>query len=290
MTQAWRPTRFKRVEGRMQSSMRTSLILTDAGKAYIKALGNPEGPERLASELIGLRVARWAGLSVPEVSVLTLDAEDEIPFDDGVPPKAKASPGPAIVTREIPEAYSMGGRADGLQNVSNPSDMARLVVVDTWLCNADRHPPYSADGTLAPSAFTKPNRDNVLLARAAGGGQRLFAIDFGHSLKFKGGLPKARNIDHVQDAAIYGLFPEFRPYVMAGEHLVDAMKRLAAASRAELEPLVADLPPKWEVSAEGRASLLEFLAGRATWLVGSGLTARIQALCATLDAQEEETP
>lgn len=288
MSQTWRPTRFKRVDGPpMRSSMRTAKILTDDGRAFVKALGNPEGPERLASELVGLRVARWAGLSVPDVAVITLEDDDEIPFDDEVPPRLKALAGPAVVTREIPEAYQLGGRADGLQTVVNPEDMAKLVVVDTWLCNGDRHPPYATDGTFAPSTWTKPNRDNVLLARVTGG-QRLHAIDFGHALKFKGGMPKARNIDNVQDAGIYGLFPEFRPWVTAGDHLGNAVTRLKAATRDQLEPFLGDLPAQWEVSADGRASVLDFLTARATWLVSSDLTARVRALCATLDIRDKE--
>lgn len=287
VTQGWTPTRFKRLESAARkSSMRTAEILTDAGRAYIKALGNPEGPERLASELIGLRVARWLGLSVPDVAVMSLDPDDEIPFDDAIPPMAKAAPGPAVVTRAIPDAVPLGGTEDEIRSVTNVGDVARVVVVDTWLRNGDRQPPYLDGGALAPSAFRDANRDNALVGLVPSGERRLFAIDFGHALSFKGGFRKARVQDHVRDPAIYGLLPEFRRFVANGDHLDTAVARLAGATREEIEPLLADVPKAWGVDADERESLCDFLVDRADWLVAGQLAERIRGLCRLLGGLE----
>ena len=55
-TPEWRPTEFRRFEAGLDTSMGTARIITDAGKAYIKAMGNRQGPHLLAVELIATRL------------------------------------------------------------------------------------------------------------------------------------------------------------------------------------------------------------------------------------------
>jgi hypothetical protein len=57
--QGWRPTTFLRFEIALDTSMGTARLVTDAGPAYIKALGNRQGPHPLACEWVGTQVARW---------------------------------------------------------------------------------------------------------------------------------------------------------------------------------------------------------------------------------------
>ena len=52
----------------MPSSARTAVVQTDAGTGYLKALGNPEGPNTLACELVGSSLLEWFGLSTLESS------------------------------------------------------------------------------------------------------------------------------------------------------------------------------------------------------------------------------
>jgi hypothetical protein len=47
----WPPTRFKRFERFVKSSTGVAIVQTDAGRGYIKAMGNDEGPHALAKDL-----------------------------------------------------------------------------------------------------------------------------------------------------------------------------------------------------------------------------------------------
>jgi hypothetical protein len=55
--QGWRPTTFLRFEIALDTSMETARLVTDAGLAYLKALGNRQGPHPLAGEWVGTQVA-----------------------------------------------------------------------------------------------------------------------------------------------------------------------------------------------------------------------------------------
>jgi len=44
----WQPTTFKRFYKAHRTSLGTAQIMTDVGRAYLKALGNPQGPHVLA--------------------------------------------------------------------------------------------------------------------------------------------------------------------------------------------------------------------------------------------------
>jgi hypothetical protein len=117
----WSPTKFLRFEEAFDTSMGTAKIVTDAGPAYIKALGNRQGPHPLACEWVGTQLARWFGLPTFDFALLTIDATvDEIPFLRG----GKAASGTAFVTREA-KGHPWGGDADGLKALSNPD--ARLL-------------------------------------------------------------------------------------------------------------------------------------------------------------------
>jgi hypothetical protein len=57
--QGWRPTTFLRFEIALDTSMATVRLVTDAGPAYIKGLGNRQDLHPLACEGVGTQVARW---------------------------------------------------------------------------------------------------------------------------------------------------------------------------------------------------------------------------------------
>jgi hypothetical protein len=125
----WRPTTFLRFEEAFDTSMGTARIVTDAGPAYIKALGNRQGPHPLACEWVATNLARWFGLPTFEFALLTIDAGiDEIPFFRG----GMAASGTAFVTKATP-GHTWGGSADELNDLTNPEAISRLVVFDTWV-------------------------------------------------------------------------------------------------------------------------------------------------------------
>ena len=134
---AWQPTTFLRFEEAFPSSMQTARIVTDAGPAYIKALGNREGPHHLAIELVVTQLASWFGLPSFPFALMEIDADiDEIPFKGG----GSAESGTAFVTRAT-AGHVWGGSSDELSKLVNPEAISRLVVFGTWMRNCDRHSP-----------------------------------------------------------------------------------------------------------------------------------------------------
>lgn len=234
--------------------MGTAEIITDAGRAYIKAMGNRQGPHTLACEFVGTQLARWFGLATFDDAILTLDGDDEIPFHRG----GQAQAGPAFVTRAEP-GHTWGGSEGELAAVVNPDDIARLVVFDTWTLNCDRHPP---DLTVR-----KPNYDNVFLSEEAAeaGRFRLVAMDHTHCFTCGRDLTQpVATIDRTRDERVYGLFPGFVPLVRERREIVEqAAERLRSFDADTCRSIVASIPPAWEVSEEARTGLCDLLCQRA---------------------------
>jgi hypothetical protein len=103
--------------------MRTCEILTDIGAAYVKCLGNPEGPHALACEWIGSRLAETMGLETLDFALLKL-TDDDVPFTGG-----GEEAGSAFVSR-AEDGFPWSGRASVLQRLCNPGDAAKLVALD----------------------------------------------------------------------------------------------------------------------------------------------------------------
>jgi hypothetical protein len=254
----WCPRFIKRQETALKTGTRTIKVVTDQGAGYLKALGNPEGPHVLVCELVGTRLARWLGLPTFEFGIIPVIAEYGLTFFDG----GEAEPGPAFISRYEP-GESWGGTARQLEQLVNPEDITRLVVFDTWTRNCDR---YAPDGR-------RINRDNVYLSEDAPPAQfRLTAMD--HSHCFTCGRPltaKLAHIEQVRDDAIYGLFPEFGPW-LDGPVLRQVVERLGSFRREDAEAATQDIPGEWDVNAAVREALVGFLASRAAFLGSSIMT------------------
>jgi hypothetical protein len=250
----WTPTRVLRVEESYDTSMGTAKVKTDATFAYLKAMGNREGPHALASELVGSGLAAWFGLTVPSFAVINLPAESCFDLRRG----CRTAPGPAFVSRHVP-GRTWGGSAAELACLDNPKDVTRLVVFDTWVRNRDRHPPD-------PSA-RKPNYANVYLADVERPGRfRLIAIDHTHCFGSGQAIgPRVGDIDAVRDEGTYGLFPAFRPLIDAGE-LAWCKAMLRTLSAETVRGIVVSIPPDWEVAAAAADALTALIVRRAAFL------------------------
>ncbi len=255
-SQNWSPTRFERFESANDGcSTKVAIIQTDAGPAYLKALGNPEGPHALAREWVGTSLARWFGLPTFKFSIMHLEPGMDVPLGGGI----LAEPGSAFVTSAaIGDPWS-GTKVD-LKRVVNPSDITLLVILDTWLLNADRHPPEGK--------YRKPNYDNVFLEyQPTTKKKRLIAMDFTECLKTGSRLNSSiSNIDYTKDPGIYGLFPEFRPF-LDGTAFQRGLMQLKSANRAEFEHIVNDIPVDWDIADAVRSAIVDFLMLRAGFLV-----------------------
>lgn len=252
---AWHPTSFERFEQSFSTSIGTALIVTDAGRAYIKPLGNRQGPHVLACEWVGTRLADWFNLPTFDYSLMRLDEVDEIPLQGG----GQGTPGPAFVSRAIAGTV-WGGDAASLEGLVNPDDIAALVLFDTWTRNCDRHPPEGAG--------RKFNFDNVFLSTegAGAGRSKLIAMDHTHCFTCGGDLDhRVARIEAVQDTRVYGLFPSFVSFIR--EDLVRAAaERLGTLDPTVVRGIVDSIPPEWDVSPAARTALAELIVRRAAFV------------------------
>ncbi len=238
-------------------------IVTDAGPAYIKALGNRQGPHPLACELVATQLARWFGLPTFEFALIELDAAvDEVSFLRG----GQAASGTAFVTRAM-AGHAWGGAAMELSQLTNSEAVSQLVVFDTWTLNCDRHPP---DLTVR-----KPNYDNVFLADVTAealGNARLIAMDHTHCFTCGRDLNQScADIDRIKDDRLYGLFPAFRDSIRQ-VRLEPAIARLREVNENSVKECVAQIPTDWQVTADARRALVELIYRRAAFVADTILT------------------
>jgi hypothetical protein len=252
----WPPTTFVRFVRTIASSSRTTLVQTDGGPTYLKAINNPEGPHVLACDLFGTHLARRFGLRTFDVGTLILTDLDEIPLNGTV-----AAPGPSFVSRGE-QGITMGGH-EALAEVDNLDSLLWIVAFDTWVRNCDRHGPG-----LGPAGGPRINLDNLFLSTEAApdGKFILKAIDHGHILTCGRPLsPRLADIDNVQDDRIYGLFPFFHGHLTLEP--MEAVLEFFQDVRSHLwEDLLTLIPPEWQVSNEAKRAIDQFLLNRARYL------------------------
>lgn len=270
----WNPRTILRYIDSRESSTQVILVRTELGDGYLKAMGNPEGEHALACEWVGTQLARWFGLPTFEFAIIEVTPEDELSFHRVGAGKAK--PGPAFISKADPGDQWSGAERQ-LNQLFNPLDVSRLVVFDTWIRNQDRY--YVRDDNTV-----RRNDRNVFLSEEAPEGQLLLrAMD--HSHCFTNGkeiLPKSLGIDRIRDQTVYGLFPEFQPY-LDREVVRRAAADLRRLDQKTVEEMVSTIPAEWDVSVKGREALVKFVVDRAAFLAadvihGSETLPRIMTL------------
>lgn len=257
-SETWRPSRFVRYLSCVGTSTGPAEIETDAGRAYLKALGNREGPHVLAAEWIGTALADWLGLRTFSVAKLVVAEDDKIPLGHD----RRAQPGTAIALRAERGASWQGSDAE-LDAADNVRDVGRLVVLDTWLRNCDRSPPEGMG--------RKPNYDNVFLSEEGAQSGRFTLTAFDHTHCFVCGrelTAKISQIDNVKDPRIYGRFPVFDRF-LERDVVDDAVRRLSEVSRSSMGDIVEQIADDWDVSPDAKLALVDFLVDRAGFLCSS---------------------
>ena len=255
----WNPTRIirQRREEPIGTSSSPVVVETDAGDAYIKALGNNEGPHALACDWIGTHVASLLGLRTFATAILRLE------YSILRPGLADLVPGPVFATQAM-AGMDWDGTAEMLERLENPEDLTGLVVLDCLIRNQDRCLPNGRGPGL-----DRRNVRNVFLAEGSRRRHRLVvAMDHTHCLgrRSGGSIPaKADTIDAVQDDVVFGLFREFIPFI-SRDLTAEWMGRLASIEPAVLGPIMSAVPPQWDVDEPRLASTVGLLARRAAWL------------------------
>ena len=249
----WNPTRLMAVAGSVDTSTGATEVTTDAGRAYIKPMGNRQGPHVLATDWVGTHLARWLGLSTFDVSILTLTADDTFPLPRGF----TAQPGPAFATRAL-KGEPWGSTDLQIDTIVNPEDVTRFVIFDTWTLNCDRH---HYDLTAR-----RPNPDNVFLSSEGvkSGKRRLIAMDHGLCFIRSGEdlSPKLSHIGKVQDNNVYGLFPEFRKRLRQ-DIIESCISRLRTMDLGTADEIIESIPKEWDVTRASRRAWSELIYRRA---------------------------
>jgi hypothetical protein len=144
----------------------------------------------------------------------------------------------------------------------NPADIGKLVLFDTWTRNCDRHPP---DLTKR-----KVNRNNVFLSNEgmADGKLQLVAMDHTHCFNCGRDLnAQLAHINLVKGEEMFGLFPEFKPFIRAHwDALVAAVAKLQTLNKPWVKDLIGAIPAEWQVDVAGRTALATQVCDRADYV------------------------
>jgi hypothetical protein len=216
------------------------------GRHVVKFQENPQGLRVLINELAAGQVAAYLRVPCPEVAVIDVDQWliDASPGIRARTPNAKG--GLHFAARDVPGTYASAPRAL-IAQVENTADFPVVIVFDTLTMNTDR-----------------VNDGNFLIQTLPSGGTRFWAIDHGHCF------------GHTWDASLPSkagtnaptFFSEMLPSI-AGSAPFDGSLALAAAmTDAQLDHVVAQIPPEWAVPAHEAAGLRGFLRSQSGALPG----------------------
>lgn len=245
---SWQPTAVTRVIEPILSSTCVVRVATDAGVGFLKGMGNPQGNESLASELVGSELAAALGLTLPPFAVIEVAGID-IPLIKG----GSVAFGPAFISRAL--TGSPGDQAGTfLTRLANPGDIPRLVAFDTWTRNLDRCPPPDY---LDPT----PKWDNLLFTPLK---RRFQLVVFDHTHCFvEGELEDGLAGDHfVEDPRVYGAFPEFLPF-LSEAGIREACERIRRVDARTIVEIIGVVPAAWGPTAAVRGRWAEQLVNRA---------------------------
>lgn len=245
----FQPTRIEREIELFESSTRPARVATNAGDGFLKGMGNPQGTTALISELIAGELGVWFGLSIPPFAVVN-HCQIEIPMRNH-----HLTMAPPMFCSKAVEGIPRDGSDTFLKRLLRPEDVSKLVVFDTWIRNSDR---YSED---------MHNSDNLLyVTENKGRKYSLVPIDHSHcfvGIDFETDLPSPQ---FVIDPEVYGLFPEFAPFIKTG-HVADALERLDGLEPDFVQECVNSIPAQWLASAAVKENIRNFICDRAKYVV-----------------------
>jgi hypothetical protein len=245
----WQPTCITQFIEARKSSTLVVIVETDAGRGFLKAMGNPEGEHALACDWVGTQLAKWFGLPTLDQAIVAVDEFVEIRFLNG----SLAQLGPALVTRAV-NGDNWSGEKRQLKKLSNRDDISRLVVFDTWILNRDRH------------SANRQNRDNVFLS-AESKSLELLAIDHTHCFGTTGGelTDRVAQLANCKDGAVYGLFPEFEEF-LDKDVVSQCIDQLGKINETIVRRIVDATPNEWQVAANAKEAVVRCILQRAAYV------------------------
>ena len=208
-------------------------------------MGNRAGSDALVTELLAAELAGKIGLHTPDFAVV------EIPEIDASDALVTVQAGPAFFSR-WEQAQSLSPNSKLLANLRKPSDVARLVVFDTWIRNKDRFAEDANGGVL--------NYDNILL-KADKRKSQLLVIDHSHAFA-ETSLEDEINDFWATETTVYGLFREFAAMLTRSD-VKSALDTLCAVPIGDIRNICLSPPPQWGFTAGAANRLSGLLVERA---------------------------
>ncbi|MBX3202301.1 MAG: aminotransferase class I and II [Labilithrix sp.] len=229
----------------------------DLGLYVVKLRGAGQGHKTLIAELVAGELARAAGLHVPELVLVELDAKlSESEPDPELARPLEASAGLNLGLDYLPGSITFDPAARFAPDATTAS---RLVVFDALVTNVDR---------------TARNANLLQWHR------RLWLIDHGAALYFHHGWGPADRLEGTRD-----VFVESASHVLLrwASELDEAAAHLTRVlTEALVERVVAEIPDAWLDPGDGFTDVAEHRAAYAAWL-----QARAQAMPAYLAEAKE---
>ena len=110
-TTPWSPSRIRSVDRALETSTGTARVETDAGSAYVKMIGSPEGSQALFCDWVRTRAP--ALLEVPTFDVAVIDVNEAglVAYPDGTTSRT----GPAFPARGETEKATPPASEDAAQ-------------------------------------------------------------------------------------------------------------------------------------------------------------------------------
>ncbi len=247
----WSPSYIVRVLEIAHSSTKPIRVETNAAEAFLKVMGNPEGPHVLASEWVAVELAKALDMRTFQATIMHVDADDFSPNDY---PSAKT--GPAFATK-AEQGKSWGGNRPELERIANKEDLTRLVVFDTWIRNRDRYTPK------------RQNISNVFLSteQAPENTYELVIMDHTHAFGDSTRLSKSLGFIHtIKDDKIYGNFPLFAPFFDLAL-CRRTLEQMESIPKTTFEKIIQSIPKEWEIDEHISSAWIAFLHQRAIFLV-----------------------
>ncbi|MBP0439110.1 HipA family kinase [Tianweitania sediminis] len=242
------PTRVIREIKSFPSSTNPFFVQTDDGRGFIKATNNPYNGPALTAELVAAELGTWFGLQIPAFAVIPT-CDIDLPMKNG-----QLVQGPLFFSAEV-EATSFDGSDLFLKKLHDKTDIAKLVVFDTWIMNWDRY------------GLGDANAENLLFAKRDKS-RKYDLIPIDHTWAFDGDFPLALNEDDVESPGVYGRFPAFEPYITS-ETLAPALQRLRSLDRTFVKEVINSVPSEWGVGPVARTTLIELICSRAAFVVNT---------------------
>ncbi len=213
----------------------------DLGLYVVKLRGAGQGPKALIAELVAGELARAAGLLVPDIVLVELDAKlAENEPDPEIATPLEASAGLNLGLDYLPGSITFDPVA---RFAPDPTTASRIVLFDAFVTNVDR---------TARNANLLQWHD------------RLWLIDHGAALYFHHGWRDGDRLDGVAD-----VFAESADHVLlrwASELDSAAAFLTGLLTEPLLERVVAELPDPWLDPNDGFADVAAHRAAYVAWL------------------------